>query len=84
MLFMRNIPIGVPEEVAHAVRAEALRQCRRPAEVLSDWLRNTFPTYVANAMQKDFARSLPRFVEVEATSRIVERKDGAVTSESSP
>lgn len=45
--------LSVPEEVALAVRAEAYRTLRRPGEVLTDWLRRTFPRYVADRLAED-------------------------------
>lgn len=52
---MRCIPLRVPEQVSAAVHAEAIRQARRPGDVLADWLRVTFPDFVRETMARDFA-----------------------------
>ena len=41
-----TLTLTVPIELADAVRAEALRQMRRPGEVVADALRSVFPEYV--------------------------------------
>lgn len=63
--------LAVPDEVARAVEAEALRRMVRPGAVLTDWLRRTFPQYVAGRLAEDLAHpESGAVVEVEVKNDI--------------
>ena len=50
---MRGTTLAVPEEVAEAVRAEAVRQLRRPGEILVEFVQQCWPSYVAGRLRYD-------------------------------
>ena len=64
---MRYTPLSVPEEVASAVRSEALRQRCRPGEVLVDFVRQFWPRYVAEELHRDLTHPTSRWV-IDAAS----------------
>lgn len=48
--------VTVPWEVGQAIRQEAARQLRRPGDVIADWVRHSFPDYVAEALRTSLGR----------------------------
>ena len=66
---MRSTPLSVPEEVADAVRSEALRQRCRPGEILIDFVRQCWPRYVAEELHQDLTRPAARQV-IDAVSEV--------------
>lgn len=52
---MRNPTVSIPIELADAIDAEAWRTGRQRHEILVDWLRRTWPSYVAGRITADFA-----------------------------
>lgn len=64
----RHVTVTIPEEVDEAIRAEAYRVGCRPGEVLSRWLRDTFPEYVFHRLSDDLRHPEGRLViDVEAS-----------------
>lgn len=53
---------SVPEAVADALRGEAQRRLVRPGEVLTDFMRHCWPTYLAECVADD----LQPVLDVEA------------------
>jgi hypothetical protein len=64
---VRSTPLSVPEEVADAVRSEALRQRCRPGEILIDFVRQFWPRYVAEELHRDLCHPASRQV-IDAVS----------------
>jgi hypothetical protein len=49
----RTVAFHVPDEVAEAVRHEALREMRRPGDVLAEFLRWGWPSFVKERLSRD-------------------------------
>lgn len=50
---MESVSFKVPVPVADVVRGEASRRCTRPGEVLADFFRRCWPSYVAAELERD-------------------------------
>jgi hypothetical protein len=50
---MCSVRIAVPETVADALRGEANRRLVHPGDVLVDFVRSCWPSYVANQLVTD-------------------------------
>jgi hypothetical protein len=78
MAHMAGRAFHVPDEMADAIRLEAVRQTRRPGDVLVDFLRTYWPAFVEQRLRSDFEHPAARRV-INADSRSTEREARALT-----